>query len=49
MNGIALSAADGLLTTQNVIGSNNDGVLDNLEGNLNCLQRQYWYHFDQLR
>jgi hypothetical protein len=34
VNGIALSAADGLLTTQNIIGSNNDGVLDNLEGNL---------------
>ena len=34
VNGIALSAADGLLTTQNIIGSNNDGVLDNVEGNL---------------
>ncbi len=34
VNGIALSAADGLLTTQNIIGSNNDGLADNLEGNL---------------
>ena len=33
MSGIALSAADGLFTIQNVIGSNNDGVGDDLEAN----------------
>ena len=32
-SGIALSAADGLFTIQNVIGSNNDGVGDDLEAN----------------
>ena len=33
MSGIALSAADGLFTIQNVIGSNNDGIGDDLEAN----------------